>query len=189
MAEGRSKRASGEAIETVGDRLYSAYANLAMASASVARGIASYDALSYMVRSRLAKGLRTGAMNVGSLFDDTRKMPTDRCVYCAAVPPPALHADHLIPRHRGGPESGDNLVWACRTCNVRKSSRDMLEWYASQEQFPPLAVLRRYLKLALAESRTRGLMDVKVVDEPEVTFSLRLVPVKFPPPSGLRWLP
>ncbi|WP_080681919.1 HNH endonuclease [Sorangium cellulosum] len=54
-------------------------------------------------------------------------MPSDRCVYCGTTPPPKLHGDHLIPRHRGGPESGDNLVWACRSCNSSKNARDLLD--------------------------------------------------------------
>ena len=74
-------------------------------------------------------GLLTGTMDVGSLFADVREMPNDRCVYCAAEPPPSLYADHQIPRARGGPESGDNLVWACLSCNSRKHSRDPLEWF------------------------------------------------------------
>ncbi|WP_437335396.1 HNH endonuclease [Sorangium sp. So ce394] len=58
-----------------------------------------------MIRARLFKGLRAGTMKVGSLFADVRDMPSDRCVYCGTTPPPKLHGDHLIPRHRGGPES------------------------------------------------------------------------------------
>ena len=105
------------------------YANLAMAHSAVQMGLKSYGVVSWSIRARLHKGLLTGTMDVGSLFADVREMPNDRCVYCAAEPPPSLYADHQIPRARGGPESGDNLVWACLSCNSRKHSRDPLEWF------------------------------------------------------------
>jgi 5-methylcytosine-specific restriction endonuclease McrA len=34
-----------------------------------------------------------------------------------------LTLDHVIPRHRGGMHSWDNLVTACRVCNRRKGGR------------------------------------------------------------------
>ena len=179
---------AGPRVETLGELLLGAYANLGMAHAAVCRGLAAYDTGTYMIRAKLLKGLRTGTMEIGSLFADAREMPNDRCAYCAATPPPKLHADHLIPRDRGGLESSDNLVWACRSCNSSKNARDLLEWYARRGGFPPLAVLRRYLKLAIGEARSRGLMDAPLAIAPEVTFSIEHVPRSFPPPSELRWL-
>lgn len=175
------------ALETVGDLLHWSYANLAMASAAEKRGVARYDRLAWMIRGKLYKGLRDGTMNVGSLFVDVRDLPGDRCVYCSAEPPPKLQADHLISRRRGGPESGDNLVWACAPCNVRNHARDLLEWYASQGRFPPLALMRRYLKLALAEARERELMDRSLDERPVVKFSLEHVPTQYPQPGELSW--
>lgn len=175
------------ALETIGDLLYWSYANLAMADAAERRGIAKYDRVAWMVRAKLFKGLRDGTMNVGSLFLDVRDLSRDRCVYCEAQPPPKLHADHLIARSRGGPESGDNLVWACPPCNQKKHARDLLEWYASQDRFPPIALMRRYLKLALAEAREQGLMDVNLDERPKVKFSLEHVPTQYPQPGELSW--
>jgi hypothetical protein len=175
----RRRRPRPQEPETVGELLHASYANLAMAHAAVMRDLAEYDVGAYMIRARLLRGLRTGAMHVGSLFADVRQMPVDRCAYCAIAPPLALHADHLIPRHRGGPESGDNLVWACRTCNTQRSARDLLEWYASQGRFAPLALLRRYLKLALLEAHHRDLMEAPLADKPSVTFSLEHVRARF----------
>ena len=126
-------------------------------------------------------------MDVRSLFIDVRDTPRDRCVYCGVEPPPKLHADHLIARSRGGPESGDNLVWACKPCNQRKHARDFLEWYAIQGRFPPLDVMRRYLKLALAEARELNLMDTDLDERPAVKFSLEHVPTQYPHPGELSW--
>ena len=44
------------------------------------------------------------------------------CVYCGK-PTKDLTLDHVVPRHRGGPHTWDNLVSACKTCNHRKAGR------------------------------------------------------------------
>ena len=49
-----------------------------------------------------------------------------------------LSVDHLIPTKQGGENSGDNLVWACRSCNSSKGAIDALEWQAEKNQFPPI---------------------------------------------------
>lgn len=43
-----------------------------------------------------------------------------RCQYCGG---PAESLDHVIPKCRGGPHTWDNVVAACRPCNVRKRDR------------------------------------------------------------------
>ncbi len=43
------------------------------------------------------------------------------CQYCGRRPPLRdLNIDHVVPRSRGGDDSWENLVTACRMCNVRK---------------------------------------------------------------------
>src|SRR5690349_3902972 len=43
-----------------------------------------------------------------------------RCQYCGG---PAESLDHVIPKSRGGEHSWENVVAACRPCNVRKRDR------------------------------------------------------------------
>jgi 5-methylcytosine-specific restriction endonuclease McrA len=43
-----------------------------------------------------------------------------RCQYCGA---PAESIDHVVPRSRGGLHAWENVVAACRPCNVRKRDR------------------------------------------------------------------
>lgn len=46
------------------------------------------------------------------------------CQYCALrLPTRDLNIDHVLPRSRGGPDSWENLVTACRECNLRKGRR------------------------------------------------------------------
>ncbi|WP_231511858.1 HNH endonuclease [Chondromyces apiculatus] len=47
-----------------------------------------------------------------------------QCQYCSKQPAIRdLNIDHVIPRSRGGNSSWENLVTACRTCNLRKGWR------------------------------------------------------------------
>lgn len=45
-----------------------------------------------------------------------------RCVYCGRETRD-LTLDHVIPRHRGGEHTWENLVSACKPCNHRKAGR------------------------------------------------------------------
>lgn len=47
-----------------------------------------------------------------------------RCMYCGARKAGSdLELEHILPRSRGGKNSWDNLVAACRKCNSRKNDR------------------------------------------------------------------
>jgi 5-methylcytosine-specific restriction endonuclease McrA len=47
-----------------------------------------------------------------------------QCQYCGRRPPVRdLNIDHVMPRSRGGADSWENLVTACRVCNLRKGWR------------------------------------------------------------------
>lgn len=46
------------------------------------------------------------------------------CQYCGATPGrPLLTLDHIVPRSRGGQTTWENVVTACRPCNMRKGNR------------------------------------------------------------------
>jgi 5-methylcytosine-specific restriction endonuclease McrA len=47
-----------------------------------------------------------------------------RCQYCDG---PAESIDHIVPRSRGGQHVWENVVAACRRCNLRKGSRFLEE--------------------------------------------------------------
>jgi 5-methylcytosine-specific restriction endonuclease McrA len=118
-------------VTTIGELLHWSYANLAMAHSAVTRKSNRYERIDYIIRSRLYKGLQGGTMKPGHLAEDERlKMILPQsCCYCGQSE--YLAADHLIPRKKGGAHSGDNLVWACRSCNSSKHADDVLEWLKS----------------------------------------------------------
>lgn len=170
---------------TLGELIHWSYANLAMAHAAVTAKNENYGRVGYMIRSRLYKGLNSQTMTIGPLADDEKlKMVLPQaCCYCARKD--TLSVDHLIPSKKEGPNKGDNLVWACRSCNSSKSARDVLEWLAEQNQFPPLLLLRRYLKLAREICLERGLMDTPISEAPELPFSPAAIPKTYPKPGEL----
>ena len=173
-------------ITTVGELLHWSYANLAMAHSAIDAKAEKYGRTQFMVRARLYAGLNKQTMNIGPLADDERlKMVLPQaCCYCGSRE--YLSVDHLIPTKRGGANTGDNLVWACRSCNSSKCARDALEWLAERNQFPPVLLLRRYLKLAIEMSRERNLMNAPLAAAPELPFSLSAIPKAYPLPSQLR---
>ncbi len=48
------------------------------------------------------------------------------CQYCGSKTRD-LTIDHVVPRHRGGKHTWDNLVSACRVCNHRKGGKTLEE--------------------------------------------------------------
>ena len=183
-----SGRNTGRFALLVIRQLGGSYANLAMAHAAVSSGASVYGRTHFMIRSRLYSGLRRGTMNTGSLVEDDRlKMVLPQaCSYCGGRD--NLSVDHLIARASGGLESGDNIVWACRDCNSAKGSADLLTWMRGRDEFPPLLLLRRYLKLAIDWVRTREMVEVPLADADKlaVPFAIGYIPHKYPAPTKLR---
>ena len=167
-------------VSTIGEYLYWSYANLAMAHAALSKGAHSYSRIHYAIRNKLYSGLISGTMKLGSLKEDERlKLVLPRaCCYCGAVT--ILTLDHLMPISKGGRDTADNIVWACKSCNSSKGATDVLEWCHRTSQFPSLLLLRRYLKLAIEFCNCNGLMDADLGDMLPLPFSLESIPQAFP---------
>lgn len=161
-----------------------------MADKALADAASSWGPVHYMIRSRLYKGLCAGGMKVASLLPDEReKIEAGACcAYCGEVN--GLGMDHILPRARGGTDRAENLVPACRRCNSSKGSKDLLEWFQGQGHFPPLAILRRYLKMAMAHAEAEGLMArvAAEVSPDEWPYTVSALPGRPPKPSQLIWV-
>jgi len=123
-------------------------------------GRSTYQQTDFIVRGKLYYGLLRGKMELGSFLRDEKEKldSSDACCYCGSQMD--LTLDHLIPKFKGGANSADNLIVACRPCNSSKRALDLLEWMAKRGEFPPLRLLRRYLKLAIHYCIDNSLMDV-----------------------------
>jgi len=173
---------------TVRELLYYSYANLAMAHYAVKRGDEKYTRTAYMIRAKLYKGLLEGTMTMGSFFDDEKvKLQQGHiCSYC--VSSDGITFDHLISRALNGKDSSDNLVVACRSCNSSKRDKDLLVWCRQHDKFPPLMILRRYLKIAVQICHDADVMDCFQNDARLVNIPISFddIPTKFPVPADLR---
>lgn len=80
-----------------------------------------------------------------------------QCEYCGAQG--TLHWEHLIPKSRGGPDTIDNLVLSCATCNLQKGPLNPVDWYFKRgldRRHIPRLVMGKCLKLVWEEHRRRG---------------------------------
>ena len=127
-------------LNTVKEVLFWSYANLAMAHTAVDRKQNKYAPFNYMIRAKLFKGLIEGSMNIRTLFDDekVKLLSGNKCNYCGAIKNLAL--DHIFAKKQGGKDIGDNLIYACRSCNSSKGKKDMMEWMDYKKSFPPLNI-------------------------------------------------
>jgi hypothetical protein len=173
-------------IPTIGDHLHVSYANLAMAHAAVTKGVSAYGALHYSIRAKLLRRLRAGEPAIRPLVDDEKLklVLPQACAYCGARD--HLAADHMVPRNRGGPDVGENLVWSCRSCNSKKGVLDMLAWYERRGEFPPLLLLRRWLKLALDLANAAGVMSAPLDAMHGLAIEVERAPQQYPAPATLR---
>lgn len=177
-------------ITTIKELLYWSYSNLAMAHSAVDRNIEEYDKVCFMIRSRLYKGLISDKMSIGTILDDERvKMSCgNRCAYCGSST--RLSIEHIIPRIAGGTDNAENIIFACKNCNSSKNDKDLMEWYESKNIFPPLSILRRYLKIVYKYCVEHDIMDkeLKSIDEKKLPFRIDLLPKEFPQPKEIKFL-
>ena len=176
--------------ETVKEHLFWAYANLAMAHTAVDKKQTTYGRFNFMIRAKLYKGLVTGSMNIRTLFDDEKiKLSIGtKCNYCDSTDKLAL--DHILAQKLGGKDEGDNLIFACKSCNSSKGKKDLMEWMEFRGEFLPLMLIRRYLKLTIAFCIDNDFMDIKLadLDLQEIPFKLNFIPTNYPTPDKSRLL-
>jgi len=175
--------------DTVEKILFWSYANLAMADSAVKSKCSKYSVVHYKIRAKLYKGLLDGTMNIRSLFDDEKvKLQAGKvCCYCGSKK--NLSIDHIFAKSTGGGDTGDNLICSCQSCNSSKGKKDMLQWMQDRENFLPISIIRRYLKLSIQYAFDNNLMAVKKeeFDKIKVPFMLDLIPIKYPSPNKLIW--
>lgn len=69
------------------------------------------------------------------------------CQYCGAQPPKAnLTIDHVIPKVHGGTTTWENVVCACKACNLRKGSKTLEQAHMRLRSHPERP---RYLAMVL----------------------------------------
>ena len=178
---------SKQKIETVRELIFWSYANLAMAHTAVLKKQNKFGKFNFMIKAKLFKGLKDGTMNMRTIFDDEKiKLQTGQiCNYCGSIEKLAL--DHIFPQKFGGQDNAENLIFACRSCNSSKGKKDLMEWMNFRNQFLPLMIIRRYLKLTFNYCIENNLADkkIEVLKDMELPFKIDQLPMSFPNPNEL----
>jgi hypothetical protein len=138
----------------VRDLIYWQYAKIISDSAGVGKKQYAF------VMNRFKK-LQSGEIEwSGSIreYVREREMP-NQCIYCRSAD--GLSYDHLAPRSRGGPDTTDNVVMACRACNSSKGDKGLYEWYSLERRYElPRVAEGKYLKLLFDLHGAAGTLDV-----------------------------
>lgn len=73
--------------------------------------------------------LKHGKINPSLILHENKKVVEtgDHCAYCGGKH--RLHWKQIILRSLGGPDTFDNIVRTCRSCNLSKGRRDPHRWY------------------------------------------------------------
>jgi hypothetical protein len=146
-----------KAVRTVRDLIYWQYAKLIAESAGYGK-TKNYG----FIMDRF-KQLKSGDIQwSGSIKEYVKEREkTNECIYCGSKE--ALSTDHLIPKSRGGPDSGDNAITACKRCNSSKGDRGVYEWYGLERRNElPRIVEGKYLKLLYTLHEKEGMLDLDV---------------------------
>lgn len=109
--------------------------------------------------SRTFKKLSQGEIAASAILRENKLLVSlgQECAYCEATG--RLQWEHIVPLSRGGPDTIDNLVLSCATCNRDKGTRNPVEWYFEQgldRKNVPRIVMGKLVKLALEEHLRRG---------------------------------
>ena len=112
-----------------------------------------------LVRDRYS-GLLSGEISMSSSSKEFKMLVEDQgssCIYCGSTD--SLEWDHIVPLSRGGPDTPDNLVRACASCNRSKGRKTPSEYYAGRWDQMPRIVQGLYLKLLYAAHEKSGTLD------------------------------
>ena len=141
-------------VRTVRQLIYWEYAKL-MAGSAVG------DRKNYRYVMYCYKKLDSGKLNPSAILRENKLLVVSEkvCIYCEKICD-SLQWEHIIPRSLGGLDTIDNMVLACRDCNLAKGARDLFEWYGKDRQYEiPRLALGKYLKLIFDAHERMGTLD------------------------------
>jgi len=146
------------AVKTIRDLIYWQYAKIISESAGAGKKQFPF------VMNRFKK-LQSGEIEwSGSIreYIRERELP-NQCIYCGSTKD--LSYDHLIPRNCGGPDTPDNVVMACKSCNSSKGDKGVYEWFKLDRRYElPRIAEGKYLKLLYRLHSEKGTLDAGRTD-------------------------
>ena len=124
-------------------------------------GSAIGDRRKYAYVMHCYRKLDGGKLTPSAILRENKLLATGEkvCAYCGSACD-SLQWEHIIPRSLGGADTIDNMVLACRGCNLAKGARDLFEWYGKERQYEiPRLALGKYLKLIFEVHERAGTLD------------------------------
>jgi hypothetical protein len=140
-------------VKTIREEIFYEYAKLISRSA--------YGTLQRAFITDRFKKLRDGEITIsGTIREWEREQELPReCVFCKSAID--LTKDHLIPRNRGGDDSPDYLVLACKSCNTSRGDKGIFEWLGLEKKDNlHRLVAGKYLKQLLQTHTASGTLEI-----------------------------
>jgi hypothetical protein len=146
-----------KAVKTIRDLIFWQYAKIISESAGYGKKQFGF------VMNRFQK-LSSGEINWSTSIREyvKEREKKDICIYCGSKRD--LTLDHILPRSRNGPDSPDNAVWVCKSCNSSKGDRRLYEWFGIERRYEvPRIAEGKYLKLLYSLHEKMGTLDISDV--------------------------
>ena len=152
-------------VKTVHDLLCKAYADLSVADTCIDKKLDNPTGYREHMFGKYFRGEHEPA----PLMREEREKMEKGCIchYCEKPFPSGkgLEMEHILPTSRGGPNTGENLVYACRSCNSSKKDKDFIAWALNSDLgFPPIELVRHYLKLVWEHCKENEWMEMDLVE-------------------------
>jgi hypothetical protein len=163
-------------VRTIRQLIYWEYAKLIA-------GRAVGDSKNYRFVMHCYKKLENGHMTPSTILRENKLLVESKkvCAYCENVCDD-LQWEHIIPLSRGGPDTIDNMVLACRKCNLAKGTCDPFEWYGKERRYEiPRLVLGKYLKLVFEIHEQMGTPNASDLNADGTLDILDLGAILLPP--------
>jgi len=144
-------------VRTIHDEILYEYAKLISRT--------SLGQINYSFVNDRFKKLKINEIQISDTMREWKKgqaLPRE-CVYCGASE--NLSTDHLIPQNRGGGNSADNLVLACKTCNSSRGDKGIFEWLGLEKKDElHRLVAGKYLKQLLQIHQIEGTLEISKLE-------------------------
>ena len=147
------------AVKTIQDLIFWQYAKIISESAGYGKKQFGF------VMNRFKK-LSSGEINWSTSIREyvKEREKNDVCIYCGKKKD--LTLEHILPRSRGGPDTTDNAVFVCKTCNSSKGDKRLYEWFEIENRYKvPRIAEGKYLKLLYSLHERDGTLNLSDVSK------------------------
>jgi hypothetical protein len=146
------------AVKTIKDLIFWQYAKLISKSAGFGINERAFQMSKF---KELQEGKIIWSTNIREWIKEHEN--PNECIYCGIKQ--NLTIEHILPTSRGGPNTSDNTVWICKSCNSKKGDKGLYEYFGleNKDKIPRIAE-GKYLKLLYKIHEEKGSLDYNLED-------------------------